>query len=161
MRKRVRTEGCVEWLGVKHETGVRMAAFVSCVLSISRANLALGLGIIIKIVVTNYNGLLFLDSLISVGLFGLHTAPSWKVGVLSLYWLEETEENKLPKSHWGKDCSTPMPEIVTETPLRRCSFKKQIITNWELLLEIASTPLSTQYGWRECWNTYIGGKKSV
>lgn len=66
----------MESLGVKHETGVRMAAFVSCVLSISRANLALGLGIIIKIVVTNYNGLLFLDSLISVGLFGLHTAPS-------------------------------------------------------------------------------------
>ena len=32
---------------------------------------------------TNYNRLLFLDSLISVGLFSLHTTPSWKVGVLS------------------------------------------------------------------------------
>lgn len=120
----------MEGLGVRCDAGQRMAAFVSCLLSIFRANLALGLGIIIKVVVTNYNGLLFLDYLISVGLFSLHTDPSRKVGVLSSYRLEESEENKLlPKSHWGKVCSTPTPEIVTETPVRLCSFQKPIITN--------------------------------
>lgn len=66
----------MEGLGMRYDAGLRMAAFVSCLLSISKANLALGLGIIIKVVVTNYNGLLFLDYLISAGLFSLHTAPS-------------------------------------------------------------------------------------
>lgn len=50
IRVRVRTEGCVEWFGVRHEAGLRMAAAGSWVLSISTANLALGLSIIMKIV---------------------------------------------------------------------------------------------------------------
>lgn len=45
------------------EAGLEIAAFVSCGGPTSRANLALGLGLIIKIVVINYNGLLFLENL--------------------------------------------------------------------------------------------------
>lgn len=43
------------------EAGLSVVAFVSCGGPTSRANLALGLGLIIKIVVINYNGLPILD----------------------------------------------------------------------------------------------------
>ena len=58
------------------EAGLSMVVFVSCGGPTSRANLALRLRLIIKIVVINYNGLPILDSLTSFGLFSLHTAPS-------------------------------------------------------------------------------------